>query len=318
MNHRLFISIAALFSPFSYASLSDTAGLSGEISLITGYAASQSNFNTDSDAVIHRYSKASDREGSVLIAPLGSLSYTFGDQLEQQFYLGTAREDIAVGTLAFELGYRHQLSSGSVVDFSLLPTVMSGETWQDPYLLNQKRAVTDESGIAYRLQFNNFWDGNVSLDTAYGTKELDKDTVTDPSLKRDGESYYSKLSYRYPIKRTSFLLPAISYLKHQADGKAASFDSYGAELSWFNLFDRHRLVLTAGYKAQDYQTASQLFGKKREDSQLNLFVAYEYAQLFSSSDWSFFALAGYNQTDSNIEFYEQSNYLLSVGVNYKF
>lgn len=127
MNHRLFISIAALFSPFSYASLSDTAGLSGEISLITGYAASQSNFNTDSDAVIHRYSKASDREGSVLIAPLGSLSYTFGDQLEQQFYLGTAREDIAVGTLAFELGYRHQLSSGSVVDFSLLPTVMSGK-----------------------------------------------------------------------------------------------------------------------------------------------------------------------------------------------
>lgn len=89
-------------------------------------------------------------------------------------------------------------------------------------------------------------------------------------------------------------------------------------LSWFNLFDRHRLVLTAGYKGQGYQAASQVFGKKREDSQLNLFVAYEYTQLFSSPDWSFVAMAGYNQTDSNIAFYEQSNYLLSLGVNYKF
>ncbi len=318
MKNRILITTALIFSHMAQAGLSDTAGFSGEISLLTGYGASQSHFNTETDATISTYSSSASREGAALFAPLGNIAYTFGQQLEQQFYLGTAREDIAVGTLAFELGYQYQLRSGVVIDFSLLPTVMSGETWQDPYLLNQKRTVTDESGIAYRLQFHNLWGGNVNLDTAYGTKELEKDTITDPSLKRDGESYYAKLDYRYRLKPTSFVQPAVVYLKHQADGKAASYDSLGAEVSWFNLFAKHRLVLTAGYKVQDYQAASQLFGKTREDQQLSLFLAYEYAQLFSSSDWSFVALAGYNQTDSNIEFYEQSDYLLSVGVNYKF
>ncbi len=113
-------------------------------------------------------------------------------------------------------------------------------------------------------------------------KKLDIDTITDPSLKRDGESYYAKLDYRYRLKPTSFVQPAVVYLKHQADGKAASYDSLGAEVSWFNLFAKHRLVLTAGYKVQDYQAASQRFGKTREDQQLSLFLAYEYAQLFSS------------------------------------
>ncbi|EHT4942723.1 DUF2860 domain-containing protein [Vibrio vulnificus] len=318
MKNRILITTALIFSHMAQAGLSDTAGFSGEISLLTGYGASQSHFNTETDATISNYSSSASREGAALFAPLGNIAYTFGQQLEQQFYLGTAREDIAVGTLAFELGYQYQLSSGVVIDFSLLPTVMSGETWQDPYLLNQKRTVTDESGIAYRLQFHNLWGGNVNLDTAYGTKELEKDTITDPSLKRDGESYYAKLDYRYRLKPTSFVQPAVVYLKHQADGKAASYDSLGAEVSWFNLFAKHRLVLTAGYKVQDYQAASQLFDKKREDQQLSLFLAYEYAQLFSSPDWSFVALAGYNQTDSNIEFYKQSDYLLSVGVNYKF
>ncbi|WP_325205741.1 DUF2860 family protein, partial [Vibrio sp. 03_296] len=31
----------------------------------------------------------------MLFAPLGNIAYTFGDQLEHQVYLGTAREDIA-------------------------------------------------------------------------------------------------------------------------------------------------------------------------------------------------------------------------------
>ncbi|MGL0817582.1 DUF2860 domain-containing protein [Vibrio vulnificus] len=318
MKNRILITTAALFAPLTHAALNEAAGFSGEISLITGFGASESHFNTDGNATINSDKQAPSSESAVLFAPLGNIAYTFGDQLEHQVYLGTAREDIAVGTLAFELGYQYQLNSGVVIDFSLLPTVMSGETWQDPYLLNQKRTVTDESGIAYRLQFHNLWGGNVNLDTAYGTKELDKDTITDPSLKRDGESYYAKLDYRYRLKPTSFVQPAVVYLKHQADGKAASYDSLGAEVSWFNLFAKHRLVLTAGYKVQDYQAASQRFGKTREDQQLSLFLAYEYAQLFSSPDWSFVALTGYNQTDSNIKFYEQSDYLLSVGVNYKF
>ena len=68
-----------------------------------------------------------------------------GQQLDKQVYIGTAREDIAVGDIAvgdiavgdfaFEIGYKQELESGMVIEASFLPTVVSGQTWSDPYAL---------------------------------------------------------------------------------------------------------------------------------------------------------------------------------------
>jgi hypothetical protein len=35
-------------------------------------------------------------------------------------------------------------------------------------------------------------------------------------------------------------------------------------------------------------------------------------------DWSFISFAGYGDTRSNLTFYDESSYLLAVGLNYKF
>lgn len=301
-----------------YAQFPPQRGISGEISLNAGVISSTSNFNVDGDATINSLDNKAQRESDVLIAPLGNVAYTFGERLEQQIYFGTTREDIAVGTLAVQLGYNHKLSSGTVVDVSFLPTVISGETWQNPYQLNTAREETDVTGNAYRLQLKSISGSGFSVDLAYATSDVEDDLNAGTDLARDANTYYAKGSYRFTVSPTSFVTPSAIYIQHDADGSANSFDSYGGEVSWVNLLGRHSVVLTAGFASRDYDSASALFNKKRSDDEFSLFAAYEYAEFMGWKDWSFISFAGCGDTQSNLTFYDESSYLFAVGLNYKF
>ncbi|SHK62176.1 Protein of unknown function [Marinobacter antarcticus] len=317
MKKYLALSVLFITLP-SYAQLAPQQGISGEISLNAVITSSTSNFNTEGDATIDSLANEPESESESLIAPLGSIAYTFGKQLRQQIYFGTSREDIAVGTLAMELGYKHELSSGTVVDVSFLPTVISGETWQNPYQLNTARRETDITGNAYRLKLESISGSSFSLDLAYATTDVEDDLNAGTGLARDAESYYAKGGYRFIVSPTSFLIPSVIYIQHDADGSANSFDSYGTDISWFNILGKHSLVLTAGYARRDYDSASTLFTKARSDDELSLFAAYEYRDVMGWKDWSFISFVGYGDTQSNLTFYGESSYLLAVGLNYKF
>lgn len=312
----------ALFTLFialpCQAQLARQQGISGEISLNAAVTSSTSNFNTDGSATIDSLGNKAQSESESLVAPLGSIVYTFGEQLEQQIYFGTTREDIAVGTLALQLGYKNKLSSGTVVDVSFLPTVVSGETWQDPYQLGTARKETDVKGNAYRLKLESISGSAFSLDLAYATTDVEDDLNAGTDLARDAESYYAKAGYRFTVSPTSFVMPSAIYKQHDADGSASAFDSFGAEVSWFNILGRHRLVLTAGFARRDYDSASTLFNEKRSDDEIKLFAAYEYQDFMEWKNYSLISFAGYGDTRSSIGFYDESSYLFAVGLNYKF
>ncbi|RBP30637.1 uncharacterized protein DUF2860 [Marinobacter pelagius] len=317
MKRYLALSTLVIALP-GYAQLAPEQGISGEVSLNAVVTSSASNFNTDGNATITSLENKAQNESESLIAPLGNIAYTFGKELGQQIYFGTKREDIAVGTLAVQLGYKHQLGSGTVVDVSFLPTVISGETWQNPYQLNTARQETDVTGNAYRLKLDSISGSSFSLDLAYATTDVEEDLNAGTDLARDAESYYAKGSYRFTVSPTSFVTPSAIFIQHDADGSADSFDSYGAEVSWVNLLGRQSLVLTAGFASRDYDSASTLFNKKRSDDEFSLFAAYEYAEFMGWEDWSFISFAGYGDTQSNLTFYDESSYLLAVGMNYRY
>lgn len=328
MKAKLSLIALSLFALPTMAQLSEQAGFSGEVSLSAGFASTTSNFNTDGYKTINDVNQTASSDSGALVLPLGSLAYTFGTNLDKQFYVGMAREDIAVGTLALELGYKQQLASGMVIDASFLPTVMSGETWSDPFLTGQERQTTDETGNAFRLKFNNIMGSNFSLDTAYATRDIDdeKSGVSDTSLttaernalQRDSSSIYLKGDYRLPLTRTSFLQPSLTYIKTDADGDANSLDSVGGELSYFKIMNRHQFALTAGYTNRSYDAINAIYGKTRDEDELSFFAAYEYQEFMGWQDWSLVSFAGYSKTDSNIDFYDEDQYLLSVGMNYQF
>ncbi|KJY82496.1 hypothetical protein TW81_12935 [Vibrio galatheae] len=319
------VAFAVMSSSSVSAKLASSAGLSGEISLSAGYISSTSSFNTDTDARISDNTQKGASDSKVLALPLGKLAFTFGRQLDKQIYLGTSREDIAIGTLALEVGYKQQLANGTVIDASLLPTIMSGETWADPFQEDTARSVTNEKGNAYRLKFSNIANSGLSLDTAYAVKDIENEqsggynaNINNDLLKRDANSLYVKGSFRFPLNRRTFLVPSLIYINTDADGEANSLTSWGSELSLFTAIERHQLALTAGYSGQSYDASHPVYNQTREDEQWKLFAAYEFNQLMGWQNLSLISFAGYGQTDSNIDFYYQQQLILSAGINYKF
>jgi len=311
-----FLALSIAATP-AFAKLADEQGFSGEISINAGVTSSTSNFNTDGDSTITSTDQKASSESSFLVAPLGSIAYTFGERLNHQVYTGTARDDIATGTVVLEVGYKYQLQSGMVIDASILPTIMSGETWANPYDINTSRFKTDEKGNAFRLKLSSIAGSPFSLDMAYATKDVEQDNVPD-ELKRDGNALYLKGQYRQPLSRSLMLVPSIIYQTRDADGSAESYDQLGAEVSLFGMAGRHQYALTAGYNQRDYDSASTVFSSARSDDNINLFAAYEYEKFMNWDNWSFISLAGYGTSDSNITFYDESQYIVSVGMNYKF
>ena len=302
----------------AFAKLADEQGFSGEISINTGVTSSTSNFDTDANSTISSNTQKASSESSFLVAPLGSIAYTFGEKLNHQVYTGTARDDVATGTVVLEVGYKYQLESGMVIDASLLPTIMSGETWANPYEEGVARSKTDETGNAFRLKLSNIAGSAFSLDMAYATKDVDSDLVGYEELKRDADTIYLKGQYRQPISRTMMLVPSLIYQSSDAEGNAESFEQFGGEVSLFGGMGRHQYALTAGYNQRSYDASNPIYDKKRSDDNINLFAAYEYDQFMDWENWSFVSLAGYGTSDSNITFYDESQYIVSVGLNYKF
>lgn len=322
MNVKYSLIALALISGSASAQLAETSGFAGEVSLSTGFYSVESNLNTDDDNKdLKSLTSTNDAVTGGLLLPLGNLTYTFGSDLNQQFYAGTSREDIATGTLAFEMGYKYQLASGMIIDASILPTIMSGEVWADPYKLNGDRQTTDEDGNAYRLKIENIAGSKFSVDMAYATKDVENDVLGTiaPSLRRDADTFFFKTDYKYMVDQTTMLKPRLSYISSDADGDANSFTGYGVELSYFKFLNRHQFALTAGFNTRDYDAGNVAFSNTtREDDEMSLFAAYEYANFMDWQDWSFISFAGFGSTDSNIDFYDKTEYMMSVGMSYKF
>ena len=256
------LALSVVTSP-AFAKLADEQGFSGEISINTGVTSSSSNFNTDADSTLSSNKQKASSESSFLVAPLGSVAYTFGEKLNHQVYTGTARDDVATGTVVLEVGYKYQLESGMTIDASLLPTIMSGETWANPYAEGVARSKTDETGNAFRLKLSSIAGSAFSLDMAYATKDV-KDDRVEEALQRDAETFYLKGQYRVPLSRTMMLIPSIIYQTRDADGNAESYDQFGGEVSLFGGMGRHQYALTAGYNQRSYDASNPIYDKETQ------------------------------------------------------
>ncbi|MCF4176075.1 DUF2860 domain-containing protein [Vibrio sp. McD22-P3] len=315
-----------LVSQVAVAKLGESNGFSGEIALNAAYASKTSNL-TNTDDEFRNYTGSQQEDSGALVLPLGSLQYTFGAQSNHQLFLGTSRADIAVGTVALEAGYKYLFRDKTRVSVSFLPTILEGEVWQDPYTTDT-RNTTKEKGNAYRLQLDNIAGSLFSLDLAYGKRELDEERsgtgvpALSPQeaqlLSRNADILYGKFKMMLPVSQQVLLYPALIYTQQDADGNAMKHNTYGAELSSFMSFGNHKLALTLGYSKRDYDAANPIYDKTRGDDEWKAFLAYEYPGIFYSDNLSLVAFAGATNSDSNIDFYDEKDWITAVGLNWKF
>ncbi|MFM2641974.1 DUF2860 family protein [Vibrio chagasii] len=332
MKHIIVLFLASLaLAPNSYAALAPSEGFSGNMTFLSGFTANssnlevgQSNHQSQTDLM-----SSGNTEAEGMVAVLGSVQYTFGALNHKQFFLGTSRDDIITGTLAFEIGYRQQVENGMVFDFSILPTLISGEVWDDPYAIDTNRTETDLTGNVVRMQLSRIMGSNFNLDVASGEsdvkhentglKGLDLTEEERALLIRERKYFYLKSGYQYLLKDGSGILtPSINIFSSNSEGNALSFLSVGAEVNLAKRFGNHGLAFTINAAKRDYDKENPIFNKTREDKDFGVFVAYEYANIFNTKNWSLVSLLGAKTNTSNIDYYQSSQYIVSLGVDYKF
>ncbi|MCG9582435.1 DUF2860 domain-containing protein [Vibrio tubiashii] len=320
MNYRVLLPLGILLSSNALAELGER-GLGGEISLLMGYGSETSN---SQDTKKGELNSAGEKESSATFAPLGQLRYTFGQDNDQQIFIGTSRGDIIEGVFALEIGYALEYGNESTISFSYLPTIASGEVWMDPFITNTPRKKTDISGDTFRIQVEEFLNLPISGDFAYYQQDVKNEksgtflNVPMNELRRDAKGYYVSFSTGFPISYTSFLEPSFSYQRHLADGKAVSFSRYSGSLTYLMMVEKHAFSINGDYSISQYDANHPVFNKTREDNGYSLNLGYEYKGLPGWEDWGFNALAGYSSNSSNIAFYDTNGYFLGVGVSYHF
>ncbi|WP_135381801.1 DUF2860 family protein [Vibrio tasmaniensis] len=322
-NAIIACTITALSLP-SYASFEEK-GFSGEFSLLAGGGGETSNFNTDNKTSKGLNSKGQS-SSEFMVAPLGQLRYTFGRANDYQVFVGTAREDVAVGQIALEVGYAYSLGEESSLSLSVLPSIVNGETWKDPYLVGKERQTTDVSGTAYRFQYQGINGTPWSADFAYFDSKVEQEksgigqlnSQQTKALQRTGSGIYAKTSYGMRLSDYSIFEPALIYQSFNADGDAMSYKKIGTDLSYMTRAGHHQYAATINFSLTDYDAANPLFSETQQDTQYGLFAAYEYDQFLDMENWAFNALAGYDVKDSNITFYDESEYMFGMGVTYNF
>ncbi|MCC4782370.1 DUF2860 domain-containing protein [Vibrio lentus] len=298
MKHiiSLFLATMMLASP-SYAALAPSEGFSGNMTFLTGFTANSSNLDVGQSNHQSQTDLMSSgaTEANGMVAILGSMQYTFGALNHKQIFLGTSRDDIITGTLAFEVGYRQQLESGMVIDFSILPTLISGEVWDDPYAVDSKREETDLTGNVVRMQLSKMMGTNFNIDMAFGESDVKKENtglkgldLTDEEralMTREREYFYLKSGYQYFLKDGSGILtPSINVFSSNSEGNALSFLSVGAEVNLAKRFGNHGLAFTINAAKRDYDKENPIFNKTREDKDFGAFIAYEYANIFDAKN----------------------------------
>ncbi|MFA0549679.1 hypothetical protein BCT35_13475 [Vibrio lentus] len=330
MRFVLPVMFSAFASMPAYSGLAPSEGFSGNFSVLAGFYSDSSNLSTEQDSNQASLTMEGDSENQGLLGFLGTVQYTFGESLTHQVYAGTTREDIATGTIAFEIGYRHQLSGGTILDVSVLPTLISGKAWADPYAVGVNRNETDVKGNVGRLQLTNIGGTAFRTDFAIGQSDVDDELsgtqdklgLTDEEvglLDRERTYVYAKAGYPFILpNQAGVFVPSMVYFNSDAEGGALSFDSYGIELNYAKRIGRHGFVVTLDASDRQYDEANPIYGKAREENEYGAFLAYEFGGLMGYEDWSFITLLGLRTIDSNIDFYNSEQVLASVGVDYKF
>lgn len=300
----------------------DTQGFSGEVRLFAGYGSEKDNMSTSADLYkITSLDKEGKSDSNVIAGPMGQVRYTFGSQ---QIFVGMSQDNIVEGVFALEAGYAFEFGEDSVISLSVAPTIIKGEAWQDPYLTNVDRKKTDVSGNAYRIQYENILDFGLDADFAFYDRKIDNENsgsnlaTGKQLLQRDGSGYLFSLSTGFPIAESTMFMPSIGYHKFSADGDAMSFTQYNIGLTAMHMMDNHAIALNFDYSQADYDAVNPLFNKTRDDKSMGINLTYEYREFMGWENTAFNVIAGYDKSDSNIDFYDKSGYMVGLGLSYQF
>lgn len=324
MKKLIAVSITLALSSHAMAEEVET-GFGGEIGLGISYFSQDGNLNTANDTQLNNPEQTLGAEAELNPEIIGELNYTFGQEGNHQVFISTNNEETISADLAVELGYRTGFSDDSTLSVSYLTALAADETWANPYLVNQKREVTEVSSSGFRLEYDNIAGSGFGFEGLYYSEDVDSErsgeglAVDTNLLQRSGSGFELGFEYEMQLTNDSTLTPRLNYGSFSADGDAFSNTTIGGELTYLKVMGDHALGLQGFYNNVAFDGANPLFDdKKRTDSEYGFGALYQYQGFMGWEDVSLLGLASYEAGDSDINFYDVNEYQLGAAVSYSF
>ena len=314
--------------------LPEDSGFSGYIELLGAYISSNSQFNTDNkNETTDSLDKSGKRVDNVKPLPLGLIAYTFAE-LRTQLFLGVLPETVVQGQFQVEAGVRHDLLDGTSLRASAIPiTPFEKETWEDPFVVGQNRKETDITSYGFKLSAENIRASGIGLEYRWKQQKIDKEKsgtflISQPAspltpedlddLERDSNSHRFSAEYSFELMPRMSLKPILRYTREDAKGSANSFHAFTTHLSFSYSADKWQAFVNGIVKREWYDDTHPVFDKTRRDFNLGMFAIIAYKDPFGLEGFRIDWLNGIFRSNSNIDFYESTNYITALGIAYNF
>jgi hypothetical protein len=277
--------------------------------------------------------KSGKRVDNFKLLPLGLIAYTFAE-LRTQLFLGVLPETVVQGQFQVEAGVRHDLLDGTSLRASAIPiTPFEKETWEDPFVVDQNRKETDITSYGFKLSAENIRASGIGLEYKWIRQKIDKEKsgtflISQPGspltpedlddLDRDSKSHRFSAEYSLELMPRMSLKPILRYTREDAKGSANSFHAFTTQLSFSYSGDKWQAFVNGIVKREWYDDTHPVYDKTRRDFNLGMFAIIAYKDPFGLEGFRIDWLNGFFMSNSNINFYESTNYLTALGIAYNF
>lgn len=267
-------------------------------------------------------------EGGAIPALSVELSYTFAST-RTQVHLGNLLEDFLSFDTSTVLGVRQDIGRAGLVGASYEQTAIDTQVWSDPYLTGAKRKDTDRTSDGFRVYWQQFMSSGLEL--RYTSKKIDIDdensgqslALSDDQrglLDRNGDTDRFDLFYEFSSDdRHHIVTPGLSYVDRDLDGNAMANDGGIASLNYIYEHDDHwRYVLNASYSDFDMKDDNPIYGIGDSYNGYGASGTVFYTEPFGLKHWAFNATVGWYEDDHDIDFYDTSVGVFTLGMFRKF
>ena len=326
---------ASILVPSTYAiePIPQQSGYSGFVNIGAGGARIESTtlakfgFIDLGKDTIDSLDKGPDSETSGMPVIALELSYTFADSRTQVF-LGNQLEDFIRFDSSTFAGVRQEVGNAGIIGASLLYTSLATEVWQDPFLTGSPRTETDRTANGYRLIWDKVYGTNLELRYSYRDVDIDNERsgeslgLSDAELallNRSGDRHRVSAQYTFSWDAPKHrLIPAIAYIDHDSRGAAMSYNGFSLSANYIYSVNRWRFVTNAYISDLEFDEANPVFDRKADGNQYGASLTAFYSKPFGWNDWHANAGIAWFEADSDINFYDSSVMLISVGMLYRF
>ena len=220
------------------------------------------------------------------------------------------------------------MSEVGIFDIALLASPVATEIWKDPYAAGVKRDETDRSADGIRIEWGAIMGSGFDFRLSSRVNEIDDEEsgagllaakVISASeqglLDRNGKINSTSLIYNWDQGKGQLLSLLMTYLEHDLDGEAMSFDGYSVQLNNVTAFSPDlRLATNIVLGRFDHDAENPLYGKTNEKDLTALSLTLFLSNPFGAKNWVGNFTLAYAEEDNRIDFYDTSVSMINLGM----